>query len=107
MRNGHCFRRARWVRHTCDSDCSWWPTPMASWGRSGWPIRANPTGGTGRRMRAAVVDRVRGLIRSTGCWRPTAEAVEWLMGFPTGWSWLGSVPSGTPLSRRSQKTSEK
>ena len=45
-----------------------------------------------------TVDRVRGLIRSTGYWRPTPEAVEYLMGLPAGWTLPASQPAETPSS---------
>lgn len=49
--------------------------------------------------------RVRGYIRSTGSWRPSAEAVEWLMGFPTSWSRSVSLRWETPSSPRSESSS--
>jgi hypothetical protein len=65
------------------------PTPLASDGRGG-PAKdkeENPGRQGGPNLRTAIGGRL----------SPTW--VEWLMGFPIGWS--GSPPSGIPSSRRS------
>jgi DNA (cytosine-5)-methyltransferase 1 len=67
--------------------------------RWGWGL------GKKLRYRQETFDRVRGLIRSTGLWRPPAESVEWLMGFPIGWSLPASLRSATPSSPTSASSS--
>lgn len=100
MHAGRCYPHTPWVPHTHANDCSHWPTPTASMGRCGWRL------GQGGRFKPATEQRVRGLIRSTGSWRPPGEAVEWLMGFPTNWSQPASEPLATPSSPRSENTSD-
>jgi hypothetical protein len=102
MRNGQCYPHVPWVRHIHESDCSYWPTPVASMGRRGWPIGPDDSK---RRWNAETFQRVRGLIEMTG-WRPPAIFVEWLMGFPIGWSLPASGQLETLSSRRSENISE-
>jgi hypothetical protein len=81
-RNGQLFLRAPWGRHTCDDECSLWPTPTASMDGRGFGIPMhNRTG----RYRQAVVSRVQELVGSHG-WRIHPNFTEALMGFPTDWS---------------------
>lgn len=79
MRNGRCYRRALWVRHTHAKECSLWPTPTASMGKRGWGLSR-----TGRlRYSAETTQRVleSGYI-------PHPDFLEDIMGFPIGWSAL-------------------
>lgn len=71
MLNGQLLPRAPWVSHTCESDCTLWPTPRANGG--------NNAGGSNSR-KAAIK---RGTY-ITGNVNPNHR--EWLMGFPIGWS---------------------
>lgn len=71
MLNGQLLPRARWVAHTCGSDCTLWPTPRADGG--------NNAGGSNSR-KAAIK---RGTY-ITGNVNPSHR--EWLMGFPIGWT---------------------
>lgn len=92
-----------------------WPTPVASdagkdrGSSAGWGLRnavrqwptptsSDATGGPGSSGRQGG-DNLRTAV--SGALNPTW--VEWLMGFPLGWTDLG--PSGTPSSRKSSKSS--
>jgi len=76
-------RRAPWVHHIHASACSSWPTPRAN---RGGRLRLDP------RIRVAR-QRARGVRGSTSPnlatavgGTPNPEWVEWLMGFPAGWT---------------------
>jgi hypothetical protein len=71
-----------------------WPTPVA---RDSRTIKGaqHPKGWTGAKGLCETVGEVEGT--ATGSLNPTW--VEWLMGFPSGWTAL--EPSETPLSRKS------
>ena len=89
MRSGACCPHVPLVRHIHESDCSYWPTPRASMGRSGWAHGVASKG----RYRQAVIQR----CAEIG-WSPSAEMQEALMGIPIGWT--ACAPSATPKSRR-------
>jgi DNA (cytosine-5)-methyltransferase 1 len=96
MRNGVLYPRRLWVRHIEGPDCSYWPTPTSQ----------NMAGGVGYQFsRAAGGTTVKaptltGAVRmaegrpmqSPGRLSPTW--VEWLMGFPMGWTAIASMLSG-------------
>jgi hypothetical protein len=83
MRSGRLSARAPWVPHTCGAGCSLWPTPRRADDLGGvWLNPQNRQGG--KNLREAV----------GGSLNP--EWVEWLMGFPVGWTAL--QPWGTQLS---------
>ncbi len=82
MLNGQLYRRAPWVLHTCDSECSLWPTPTASMDGRGFGIPRHER--TGRYKRATVL-RVHALVNEHG-WRIHPHFTEELMGFPTDWT---------------------
>ena len=86
MRNGACYRRAPWVRHTHGKGCSLWPTPVASWGKRGF-------GFGNRERRARYRPETIQRLAFYG-WSPPIEIVEALMGFPPGW-FIQSAPPGT------------
>lgn len=97
MRNGHCYRRALWVRHTHGSGCSSWATPLASEGDGGGSRAMGERAALGKRRRsgAKVFARLRDQVRYRDTDGPLNPAwVEWLMGFPVGWADLED--SGTP-----------
>jgi hypothetical protein len=88
MRNGQCYPRAPWVRHTHAKECSLWPTPMAQEG----------TGGGSAQEAQRILDRIPrasghlGQLRLKDLWKlrsnkaPMSVAfVATLMGFPTNW----------------------
>ena len=81
-RNGQLFRRAPWVRHTCDSECSLWPTPTASMDGRGFGI---PMHNRSRRFKRSTTLRVQELVGEHG-WRIHPNFTEALMDFPTGWT---------------------
>lgn len=74
MRNGECYRAADLVPHTCDSECSLWPTPRAS-------DRDN-CGGSNARAKAKRLGVYVGR-------KINPAFSESLMGFPIGWSDAG------------------
>lgn len=98
-RNGRLFLRAPWVRHTCDDECSLWPTPTASMDGRGFGIPLhNETG----RYKASTVSRVHDLVFEHG-WRIHPRFTEALMGYPTGWTEI--APMATQSSRTLRKRS--
>jgi hypothetical protein len=81
-RNGQLYPRAPWVRHTCDSECSLWPTPTASMDGRGFGIPMHEKAG---RYRQSIVSRVQELVGAHG-WRIHPNFTETLMGYPLDWS---------------------
>ena len=73
--NGVLFQQAEWVRVISATELSSWPTPVASGGLDG-----------GAHSRAAMrkLDNTPFEVPSTGKMNP--QWVEWLMGFPIGWT---------------------
>ena len=107
MRSGECFRQPRWGHHTSGVGSSWWPTPTVNgnYNRKG----ASKTSGDG--LATAVnrwptprafmhkdgyTDRGKSNLGEVigGPLNPTW--VEWLMGYPLGWTDLEH--SETPSS---------
>jgi hypothetical protein len=77
MLDGECFPLAPLVLHTCDDDCSLWPTPRAIMGKSGFAMGAPGKG----RYRKTVIDR----CAQIG-WTPSGEMQEAVQGWPIGWT---------------------
>ena len=96
MRSGQLYPRAPWVRHTCDSECSQWPTPTASMDGRGFGIPLHER--TGRYKKSTIL-RVHALVREHG-WRIHPSFTEALMDFPSGWTEIGQ--SGTASIRASR-----
>lgn len=88
---------ARWAPHTHAAACSYWPTPKA---------RDGARGGMSEPALLGLMDRGktgRDLPDAVG--GPTnPEWIEWLMGFPPGWTDV--PPSATPSSPPSASTSD-
>ena len=80
-----------------------WPTPAAHEARLGYQRRDTGKKGTQKSLSTIVIDTEGGREKTTGQLNPTW--VEWLMGYPTGWTDL-SV-SETVSSHKSPTTSEK
>lgn len=114
------FQLAPLAHHTEGTEFGFWPTPcaaaeapnMGSNKRNGprsliqvaremWPIP--PVGGNYNRKGASKTSGD-GLATAVGG-KLNPEWVEWLMGYPTGWTDL--KPSEMPLSRKSHKSSVK
>ncbi|SDM90980.1 hypothetical protein SAMN04488074_12921 [Lentzea albidocapillata subsp. violacea] len=86
----------RWVRHTHVSACSFWPTPKAKDAvRGGMTEEAIYRSMATSRTAVDLGDAVGG--------PPNPTWIEWLMGFPTGWTDVAH--SETPSSPPSQSTS--
>src|SRR5262249_46819850 len=86
-RNGHACRRRRSAHRSRDSDSTPWPRPLASEAkRCTFSIQAlrNAPGRKSRRWRGREY-LTEATARSYGGY-PTPEFVEWLMGFPVGWT---------------------
>jgi hypothetical protein len=81
-RNGLAYRLAPLVRHTCDSECSLWPTPKASMDGRGFGIPMHERSG---RYKSSTVSRVQELVRENG-WRIHPNFTEALMDLPLGWT---------------------
>ena len=79
-----------------------WPTPAAHEARLGYQRRDTGKKGTQKSLTTIVIDTEGGREKTTGQLNPTW--VEWLMGYPTGWTDL-SV-SETVSSHKSPTTSE-
>ena len=79
-----------------------WPTPAAHEARLGYQRRDTGKKGTQKSLSTIVIDTEGGREKTTGQLNPTW--VEWLMGYPTGWTDL-SV-SETVSSHKSPTTSE-
>lgn len=80
-------RLARWAHHTHVSACSYWPTPKAKDGaRGGLSLPALERRMAKSKTSVDLGDALGG--------PPNPEWVEWLMGFPAGWTDV--EPSETP-----------
>ena len=79
-----------------------WPTPAAHEARLGYQRRDTGKKGTQKSLSTIVIDTEGGREKTTGQLNPTW--VEWLMGYPTGWTDLNV--SETVLSHKSPTTSE-
>jgi hypothetical protein len=88
-RNGMLFQHVRWVRHTCDVECSLLPTPQASDHRDRGSLAVME-----RRIRIGKQVMLSMLFERAPC----PSCVERIMGFPRGWTDLEA--SETPSSRR-------
>ena len=97
--SGQLFQRAQWVRHTCDDECSLWPTPTASMDGRGFGIpRHKKTG----RYKRSTISRVHELINEHG-WRIHPNFTEALMGYPMDHTAIEE--SETPFTQKSRKSS--
>ena len=79
-----------------------WPTPAAHEGRFGYQRRDTGKKGTQKSLTTKVIDEEGGREKTTGQLNPTW--VEWLMGYPIGWTDLNV--SETALSHKSPTTSD-
>ena len=79
-----------------------WPTPAAHEGRLGYQRRDTGKKGTQKSLTTKVIDKEGGRKKTTGQLNPTW--VEWLMGYPIGWTDLNV--SETALSHKSPTTSD-
>jgi hypothetical protein len=94
-RNGTAYRLQPLALLTGGTGSGSWPTPMAR----DWKDTGDMTGVPENSILPRVVDRIE--REGGGSLNPTW--VEWLMGFPTGWT--DCAPSGTRSSRRSRNGS--
>ena len=79
-----------------------WPTPAAHEGRLGYQRRDTGKKGTQKSLTTKVIDKEGGRKKTTGQLNPTW--VEWLMGYPIGWTDLNV--SETASSHKSPTTSD-
>ena len=82
MHGGECFHRAPLVPHIHEKECSLWPTPRASFGKSGW---GHGVPGNGR-YRQDVIERCNAIG-----WAPSCEMLEAVLGIPIGWTGVGQL----------------
>ena len=95
--NGQLLQHAPWVRHTCDRECSLWPTPTASMDGRGFGIPLHKE--TGRYKRSTIL-RVHALIGEHG-WRIHPNFTEALMGYPMDHTETeGSAMRSSPRSQK-------
>jgi len=97
-------KTGRVVQKTLEHVALSWPTPTVSDGRKGRSGAPRPEDRRGRETLSGTVH-----ARAAEAGRPTPgrlnpEWVEWLMGFPIGWT--DSPASATPSSRRSPSGSD-
>ena len=86
MRNGVCWEQVTLERRTTENEFGYWPTPcacMAKGSSDGALTRANGRDRTNDRLDHAVYALHRGRLNPT--W------VEWLMGWPLGWTDLRAL----------------
>lgn len=98
-RSGRLYPRAPWALHTCDDECSLWPTPTASMDGRGFGIPLHENTG---RYKLSTVRRVHELVTEHG-WRIHPNFTEALMGFPMDASAI--APSETQSPQTLQKQS--
>lgn len=79
---GVAYQLAPLVQHTCDRECSLWPTPTASMDGRGFGIPMHNHSG---RYKQSTVSRVQELVRECG-WKIHPNFTEALMDWPMGWS---------------------
>lgn len=88
-RNGLCFQLAEWVPHTHGSACSLWHTPTWTDSKPAGPkeaemmrrhIAGESVPDTYKRLRSQLAAREGALLPANPTW------LEWLMGFPIGWT---------------------
>jgi hypothetical protein len=93
MESGEWYPRAPWVRHTHAPGCSSWPTPTA------WLGRSLDNAWCGPRTYEQQDGLPKALTEAGEVGWLNPEWVEWLMGFPIGWTDLeDSVMPLFPLS---------
>lgn len=99
-RNGRLFPRAPWVLHTHAKGCSLWPTPTKRDGRT-------VKGGRDRKRAPTSGKSLTQTLGEMFGWPPGRvhpSFLEWLMGFPAGWT--ETADSETPSCRKSRNSSE-
>jgi len=84
MRNGEIYQRPRWGPRICEIESGLLPTPRVSRGYT------NPT--AGKERKDCLTTRILG--RPVLGMRPRPEYVEWMMGFPIGWTELKGLETG-------------
>ena len=84
MRDGISYKQQTWAHHTEEIESGLWPTPAAHEGRLGYQRRDTGKKGTQKSLTTVVVELEGGRNKTTGQLNPTW--VEWLMGFPIGWT---------------------
>lgn len=99
MRTGRCYRRAPWVHHIDVAACIWWPTARSTMAKVMVKIRPKRDG-YGLNLEEVVAARG----ETGGYLNP--RWIEWLMGFPAGWSSTSFTPSETQSSPKSENSSE-
>jgi hypothetical protein len=99
MRTGQCYPRAPWVHHIDVAACSWWPTARSTMAAVMAKVRKRREG-YGLNLEEVVAARG----ETDGYLNP--RWIEWLMGFPAGWSSTSYSDSGTQSPRPSENSSE-
>ena len=102
--SGIAFLHPPWALHTQEIASGLLPTPRASMGKHGICWSRAKSGEHRHNLEDRLAsDHLRdgGEVISGGLAHPTF--VEWMMGFPVGWTDL--KPSATPKSRKSSKSS--
>ena len=100
--NIETIRKRNKKRGMLEDKVAMWPTPAAHEGRLGYQRRDTGKKGTQKSLTTKVIDKEGGREKTTGQLNPTW--VEWLMGYPIGWTDLNV--SETALSHKSPTTSD-
>jgi hypothetical protein len=89
MQNGECYEQPTLARHTDENECLSWPTPTASnWLTTTTVHNTRTRLSNGQKYSARLVQAL-ALREPTAIGYVNPEWLEWLMGFPTGWTDLG------------------
>ena len=84
MRNGECWERPMLAHLTNETEFGLWPTPDANCGMRGTTETWMPTRPSGQPAQYSINQAVRDREGVGGSLNPTW--VEWLMGWPLGWT---------------------
>lgn len=101
-RSGQLFPHAPWALHTCDDECSLWPTPTASMDGRGFGIPLHENTG---RYKLSTVRRVHELVTEHG-WRIHPHFTEALMGFPMDASAIAESETPSPQTLLKQSAEQ-
>ena len=84
MLRGECWELATPVRRMNESECGYLPTPTKQWGKKGQGMTNNLDN---LRMGLRSVENALAITAICG-WRWPASLIEWMMGWPIGWTAL-------------------
>ena len=92
MRAGECWERVAWAPRISGTECGFqrrWPTPVASASKGSSPASLTRKNGRDRSN-----DRLDHAVMASDGGQLNPEWVEWLMGWPQGWTELKPLATG-------------